>query len=222
MTGFDGLTMADIKGLQSKALSGSPEGEGRQSSEIREGFPPTSRPPHAYLTPTSPPTQGKRSPFLRSCITSYAKWHNIILSISLISLTFLFSCTKLKFDNPYDPKNRPPGPQAFSPADGGIITDNPPQFSWADCGVDTAYYHLQISTDSLFSTTIFDDNDLHGTAIGFSFALPYGQLYWRVRAAKAKEAWGPWSIRYSFFIQSHPILDIHPGESTGLSAMKAR
>jgi len=115
------------------------------------------------------------------------------------------SCAKLKFDNPYDPKNRPPGPQASSPADGAIITDNPPQFSWADCGVDTAYYHLQISTDSLFSTTIFDDNNLHGTAIGLSFALPYGKLYWRVRAAKAKDAWGVWSSIHRFFCKYGPV-----------------
>ncbi len=144
------------------------------------------------------------------------------VTLCLILAFSLISCTKLKFDNPYDPMNRPPGPQAFSPADGAIITDNPPQFSWADCGVDTAYYHLQISTDSLFSIPVFDYNSLRGTTLGLSYALPYGQLYWRVRAAKAKEAWGPWSIRYSFFIQSHPILDIHRGEPTGLSAMKAR
>ena len=199
-TSFVGLKMADIKGLQSKAWSGPEKGEGRQSSEIREGFPPT-----------PPPTQGKRVPFLRSCKGKNAKWHNLILLISLISLTFLFSCAKLKFDNPYDPKNRPPGPQAFSPEDGAIITNNPPQFSWADCGVDTAYYHLQISTYSLFSNPVFDNNSLHGTTLGISYALPYGQLYWRVRAAKAKEAWGVWSLRYSFFIQSHPTLDIQPG-----------
>lgn len=115
------------------------------------------------------------------------------------------SCAKLKFDNPYDPQNRPPGPQAFSPSEGATITDNPPQFSWASCGVDTAYYHLQISPDSLFSSTVFEDDHLQGTTLGISYALPYGQLSWRVRAAKAKDAWGPWSPIHTFFCKYGPV-----------------
>lgn len=115
------------------------------------------------------------------------------------------SCAKLKFDNPYDPQNRPLGPQAFSPSEGATITDNPPQFSWASCGVDSAYYHLQISTDSLFSSIVFEDDHLQGTTLGISYALPYGQLNWRVRAAKAKEAWGPWSLTHHFFVKYGPV-----------------
>jgi hypothetical protein len=200
-----GISSADNSRLRRSALSIPFEGEGRQSFEIRKGFPPTSRPPHAHITPSPPPTRGKRSLFLRSCITFNAKWHNPILFISLISLIFPLACTKLKFDNPYDPKNRPSGPQAFSPSEGVTITDNPPQFSWAPCGVDTAYYHLQISPDSLFSSTVFEDDHLHGTTLGLSFALPYGQLNWRVRAAKAKDAWGPWSPVHSFFCKYGPV-----------------
>jgi hypothetical protein len=129
-------------------------------------------------------------------------WMRGLLTLLAFSVS---SCAKLKFDNPYDPQNRPPGPQAFSPADGAIITDNPPQLSWASCGVDSAYYHLQISTDSLFSSMVFEDNTLHGISVGLSSALPYGQLNWRVRAAKAKDAWGSWSSVHSFFCKYGPV-----------------
>jgi len=199
MTGFDGLTMADIKGLQSKAWSGSPEGEGRQSSEIREGFPPTSRPPHAYLTPTSPPTQGKRGHFLRSCITKNAKWYNLTLRISAVALVLLLGCSGKRFDNPFDPKNRPAGPSAFSPADGAEITENPPDsIAWASVG-DSAYYHLQVDDDTLFSSPLVSDSLLRAPSKRLLEALPCGRAYWRVRAAKVKGAWGNWSGRHRFF-----------------------
>jgi hypothetical protein len=198
-TSFVGLRIADFKGLQRKAWSGSLEEEGRQSSEVRKGFPPTSRLPHAYLTPTPPPTQGKSNRFLRSFTGTKAKWYNLTLRISALALVLLLACSGKRFDNPFDPKNRPAGPSAFSPVDGAEITDNPPDsIAWASVG-DSAYYHLQVDDDTLFISLLVDDSLLRAPSKRLLEALPCGWAYWRVRCAKVKGAWGNWSGRHSFF-----------------------
>jgi hypothetical protein len=114
-------------------------------------------------------------------------------------LVLLLGCSGKRFDNPFDPKNRPPGPAAISPAEGAEIADNPPDsIAWAPVG-DSAFYHLQVDDDSVFSSPLANDSLLRAPSKRLSEALPYGWAYWRVRAAQVKGAWGNWSGRHCFF-----------------------
>lgn len=90
----------------------------------------------------------------------------------------------------------PAMPALLLPVNGSA--ENPPNlaFVWHS-DPDAEFYHLQISIDSLFGTTLLSDSALTDTTRG-SVVLPAGSiLFWRVRA-KNVAGIGAWSQVWSF------------------------
>jgi photosystem II stability/assembly factor-like uncharacterized protein len=93
----------------------------------------------------------------------------------------------------------PTSPSLSSPANNSSGISLTPTLQWfLVIGAQT--YHLVLSTDSLFSTTLINDSTLTAT----SYTVPGGLLqndtryYWRVRA-KGSAGNGPYSSRWNFY-----------------------
>lgn len=93
----------------------------------------------------------------------------------------------------------PKTPVLVSPKDDEMLTVNPPELQWqAQKGM--RRFHLQVSTNKDFSTTIID---ISGQYIEKYTALPFfppGKCYWRVRVQNTKGRWSKWSSVQSFSV----------------------
>lgn len=90
----------------------------------------------------------------------------------------------------------PPAPLLLLPANGATEQPLAVTLTWNSASGATGY-HLQVSTDSLFGTTLMNDSSLSGTSApvsGLSNATTY---FWRVHASNAGGS-GSWSSRWSF------------------------
>jgi hypothetical protein len=58
-----------------------------------------------------------------------------------------------------------------------------------------AGYELQVSNNTLFTPTIYDNKALSASTLSFTLPSPLGDgvYYWRVRARKQDDSWGDWS-----------------------------
>jgi hypothetical protein len=87
----------------------------------------------------------------------------------------------------------PPAPVLIAPAAGATNQATSPMLSWnASAGAET--YRLQVSTNPLFLTTVFDDSTITGTSrriTGLTIGTTY---YWRVNA-KNSAGTSTWSTR---------------------------
>jgi transposase-like protein len=78
----------------------------------------------------------------------------------------------------------PTAPTLVSPADGATGVPTNPTLSWnASAGATT--YRLQLSTDSTFASTVFDDSTLTGTSKQVGPLASNTRYFWRVSAKNA-------------------------------------
>jgi hypothetical protein len=91
----------------------------------------------------------------------------------------------------------PKAPVLVTPKDNEMLTVNPPELHWqAQKGI--RRFHLQVSANEDFSTTLID---ISGQYIEKYMALPFlppGKCYWRVRVQNKKSRWSKWSPIQSF------------------------
>lgn len=86
-------------------------------------------------------------------------------------------------------------PTLTSPASGATASANP-AFAWSAVA-GAAAYRIQISTSSVFGSTVYDITTYQLKATPTD-ELPLGTLYWRVAALDGGGAAGPWSTTSSF------------------------
>jgi hypothetical protein len=89
-------------------------------------------------------------------------------------------------------------PTLLSPASGSVGQQPPVQLRW-NTTVSAATYRLQLSTDSLFATIVFNDSTLTDTtgSMGISVLQPLTKYYWRVNA-KNVGGTSSWSSVWNF------------------------
>ncbi|MDY0041958.1 MAG: CAP domain-containing protein, partial [Desulforhabdus sp.] len=92
----------------------------------------------------------------------------------------------------------PGAPSLSSPANGATVSTTDITFSWTTPTGSPTAYHLQVSTSSTFSSTIYSNDSITGTSRTLSgFPNDGTTYYWRVRAYNSS-GWGPWSSTRSF------------------------
>jgi hypothetical protein len=90
----------------------------------------------------------------------------------------------------------PTAPTLISPANGAVSQATTLTFSWNPAPGATTY-RLQVSTNSAFSTTVFDDSTLTSTSRQIGSLANNTTHYWRVRA-KNIGGTSAWSNAWSF------------------------
>lgn len=90
----------------------------------------------------------------------------------------------------------PNAPLLTSPVNGATGVAEEPTLTWnASAGAES--YHLQVSTNSSFSTTAFDQSDITGTSAQVSRLSSGASYYWRVNAKNAGGS-SAWSSTWTF------------------------
>ena len=105
----------------------------------------------------------------------------------------------------------PPSPPVLnSPANGTIGVPLSPQLTWLQSG-GALTYHLQVSTQSSFSSTVVDDSTITGTSLLIGPLLNGQAYYWRVSAENAGGT-SSYSVVWSFSTMiappSPPVLSL--------------
>jgi hypothetical protein len=93
----------------------------------------------------------------------------------------------------------PSAPTLSSPANGATGVPTSPTLSWNASSGATSY-HLQVSTNSGFSTTVVDQSGITGTSYGVTGLTDGTTYYWRVNATNAggtSTYSAPWSFTTS-------------------------
>jgi glucose/arabinose dehydrogenase len=88
-------------------------------------------------------------------------------------------------------------PTLVSPSNGALYQPLAPTLVWNSTPL-AALYRLQVSEDSLFSTTVFDDSSLTDTTVTMSGLSEGTKYYWRVSARRDDMA-SSWSDTWHFF-----------------------
>lgn len=84
-------------------------------------------------------------------------------------------------------------PRLYSPMESMAVVH--PTFVWESVG---DMYHLQVSSDSSFASTVINEEELTDTTYTPEDTLEEARYYWRVRAKL--DTWGEWSDVSSFFV----------------------
>ena len=96
-----------------------------------------------------------------------------------------------------NPAVSPPLPPVLAaPPNGSINQPTALTLSW-NPSAGAASYRLQVSTDSLFGTTVFDDSTLTGTSSDPTSLTNSTLYYWHVRA-KSSDGTSAYSVRWRF------------------------
>jgi hypothetical protein len=93
----------------------------------------------------------------------------------------------------------PDAPDLKSPRNGEATHSVLPVYKWRGAR-DVAFYHLQVSDDSGFGTTLVNESTLTGSKFTQPAALAHGVYYWRMRAEDSLGNLGGWSDVYSFTV----------------------
>jgi subtilisin family serine protease len=100
----------------------------------------------------------------------------------------------------------PRSPVLESPANGSFTNDPTPELNWTG-DLNSAIYHLQVSSSSTFSKSyiLFEDKVLSspGTTLP---NLTDRKYFWRVKAANSNGDWGSWSSARYFTVDTTPPL----------------
>ncbi len=104
-----------------------------------------------------------------------------------------------------------PAPNLISPADGGDLPGPTYTFTWGAVGGAGAY-HIKISTDPTFASTIVNDLNISGSSTSYPYpgSLTWGTThYWQMRTLNAAgTVWGQWSVVRSFTPVSEASVDL--------------
>ncbi len=90
----------------------------------------------------------------------------------------------------------PSAPTLSSPANGSAGISASPSLSW-NASIGAASYRLQVSTDSTFATTFYDQSNLTTTSQSVSGLKNNKKYYWRVNASSASGT-SVWSNTWNF------------------------
>jgi hypothetical protein len=135
--------------------------------------------PGTYIfTYTAPPTAGAQTMYATGVESYPGNWNHATNHVITITAA------------------APPAPVLLLPANGAAEQPLTVTLSWSPAAGATAY-HLQVSTDSLFATTLINDSSLSvnsALAGGLSGATPY---FWRVHGLNTAGP-GAWSARWRF------------------------
>lgn len=113
----------------------------------------------------------------------------------------------------------PPAPTLVYPANGAMGVSTSPTLSWNASSGATSY-RLQVSTNTSFSPTVFDQSGITTTSYAVSGLADTTTYYWHVNATNANGTSG-WSGRWSFKTMSSgvpapPTLLSPPNGATGV------
>jgi|GEM_PF-2715235 len=97
-------------------------------------------------------------------------------------------------------------PRLYSPMESMAVVH--PTFVWESVG---DMYHLQVSSDSSFASTVINEEELTDTTYTPEDTLEEARYYWRVRAKL--DTWGEWSDIGSFFVVESPPSLISPPDA---------
>jgi photosystem II stability/assembly factor-like uncharacterized protein len=106
----------------------------------------------------------------------------------------------------------PATPTLVSPANGATNQSTTPTLSWNASSGATSY-HLQLSTSSLFATTIVDDSTLTGTSRQVSGLAENTTYYWHVSASNSagtSSYSSTWSFTTSAPPPPSPVFTVNP------------
>ena len=92
---------------------------------------------------------------------------------------------------------RPEPPFPSQPAQGSVVTDDTPVFSWAKVA-DATQYHFQLATDAGFQQRIAERDGLTEAKVTLADGLAPGSYFWRVAVTTAAEGRGPFSDPQAF------------------------
>lgn len=112
----------------------------------------------------------------------------------------------------------PPAPVLNSPVNNATNVSINPTFSW-NSSLGASYYQLQVSSQSNFSTTVFNQSNITTTSKQVTDLEQESSYYWRVRGSNAN-GYGPWSEVRSFTTQvplQQPTLLSPADNSTNIS-----
>ena len=113
---------------------------------------------------------------------------------------------------------RPLPPNPTYPTNDSSCVALSPTFQWTTSAGATSY-GVQISTDSLFATTIIDSSNILATSISFTGLSPLTTYYWRVNATNSAGT-SLWSSVLHFMTGTGtllpPALISHPNGTTGV------
>jgi hypothetical protein len=118
-----------------------------------------------------------------------------ILMIAIVSMIMLSSCTK-NSNNPFNADTIPSASTQVSPADASSGIPVLPSLKW-NASSGAASYTLQVSSNSSFSSFIYNQGGLASTTQQVSGLNPITLYYWRVSAANSAGT-SPWSSVWSF------------------------
>jgi hypothetical protein len=100
---------------------------------------------------------------------------------------------------------KPEKPVLSSPSDNQFIdSTQAPTFSWSSVP-NADRYELQVSNNSSFSPTNYNNQSISGTSRKINVSLSQGEYYWKVRAINEYGTEGDWSSVRKFTISIAPI-----------------
>jgi photosystem II stability/assembly factor-like uncharacterized protein len=96
----------------------------------------------------------------------------------------------------------PVPPKLPSPHNGDTLQASSLQLAW-DVSTGSTAYHVQLSRDPAFGSTVFDDTIRTGTSTPIAALIPGNWYYWRVQGRNLYE-WGDYSSTWSFKVAVAP------------------
>jgi outer membrane protein assembly factor BamB len=104
-------------------------------------------------------------------------------------------------------------PSVISPANGSLNQPLSPTLSWT-AGVYPSIYHLQVATDSTFSSPVFDNSSLAATSKQIVSLLSNTEYYWRVATIDSGNI-SFWSATWNFTTHNvFPPLLVSPSDNS--------
>lgn len=91
-------------------------------------------------------------------------------------------------------------PSLLKPEKDQVVVANPPDLHWQTDN-SFVHYHLQVSVERDFATTIINDSTLIAGEFSSLPILTLKKHYWRVRGQTNKKKWSQWSKIYAFTVK---------------------
>ena len=127
--------------------------------------------------------------------------------------------------------NPPSIPTLITPVNTALVTDYTPRLDWNNITVPTVpagapafdHYRLQVATDSLFTSTLLDQNVSDITTSEYTFPSDLTtntKYFWRVSSYNTAGEYSAWSVVLSFRTAITPPALLSPAEGEILSSPK--